>query len=86
VIMHRMLKNAMIIPQRATFESLSNRCVYVVDKERVAHQREIVIQNESEGLFVTNKGVDVGEVMVLEGVRRIRDGEKVEFQNQRPKK
>ena len=34
----RPLKNALVIPQRATFELLDKRYVWVVDEEDVAHQ------------------------------------------------
>ena len=39
ILIHRTLKNAIVIPQRATFEILDKRYVYVVDKEDVVHQR-----------------------------------------------
>jgi membrane fusion protein, multidrug efflux system len=74
----RLLKDAILIPQRATFEDHAKRYVYVVDKDHVAHQREIVIQDEAEDLFVIKKGVGVGDKIVLEGVRQVRDGDKVE--------
>jgi membrane fusion protein (multidrug efflux system) len=72
------LKNVLVIPQRAVFEILDKRFVYVVGKDGVVHQREIVIQNESENLFVIKKGLDVNDRIVLEGVRQVKDGEKVE--------
>jgi membrane fusion protein (multidrug efflux system) len=78
VLIKRVLNDAIVIPQRATFENLARRYVYVVDKDDVAHQREIVIQNESEDLFVIKKGVEVGDKIVLDGVRLVRDGDKVE--------
>jgi membrane fusion protein (multidrug efflux system) len=74
----RVLKNAVVVPQRATFEKLDKRYVYVVDKDHVAHRREIVIQHEADDLFVVKQGVKVGDEIVLEGVRRVRDGDKVE--------
>jgi membrane fusion protein, multidrug efflux system len=52
--------------------------VYVVDRDHVTHQREIFIQDEAEGLFVIKTGVGVGDKIVLEGVARVRDGDKVE--------
>jgi membrane fusion protein (multidrug efflux system) len=75
---NRVLKDAIVIPQRATFEILDKRYVYVVDKDHVAHQREIAVQNETEDLFVAKKGVAVGDRIVTDGVRMVRDGEKVE--------
>jgi membrane fusion protein (multidrug efflux system) len=78
LVIKRVLKDAIVIPQRATFENLANRYVYVVDKDNVAHQREIVIQNELEDLFVIKKGVGVGDRIVVDGVKLVRDGGKVE--------
>lgn len=80
----RVQHDAIVIPQRATFEILSKRYVYVVDNEDVAHQREIVVGNELEDLFVIKGGLDVDEKIVLEGMRQIRDGDKVEFEDRQP--
>jgi membrane fusion protein, multidrug efflux system len=79
VLIHRTLKNALVIPQRATFEILDKRYVYVVGKDDVVHQREIAIQNELEDSFVIKSGLDVNDRIILEGVRQVKDGEKVEL-------
>ena len=68
----------------ATYEILDKRYVYVVDKDDVVHRREIVIENEMDDIFVIKKGVDVGDRIVLEGIREVRDGEKVESEFRRP--
>jgi membrane fusion protein (multidrug efflux system) len=78
VLIHRTLPNAVIIPQRPTFEILNKRYVYVVDKDNVVHQREIVIQHELEDIFVIEKGLGVGDKFVYEGIRQVRDGQKME--------
>jgi membrane fusion protein, multidrug efflux system len=84
VLISRVQKDAIVIPQRATFEVLAKRYVYVVDKENVAHQREIEIENELEDLFVIENGVGVGDKIVLEGIRQVRDGDKVEYEDRQP--
>jgi membrane fusion protein (multidrug efflux system) len=84
VLIHRTLHNAIVIPQRATFEILDKRYVYVVDKDGVVHRREIVIQNDLDDIFVIKKGLDVNDRIVLEGVRQVRDGEKVEYEFRKP--
>jgi membrane fusion protein (multidrug efflux system) len=81
VLISRVQNDAVVIPQRATFEVLDKRYVYVVDEDDVAHQREIVIQNELEDLFVIQKGLGVEEKIVLEGIREVRDGDKVEYED-----
>ncbi len=84
VLIHRTFKNAIVIPQRATFEILDKRYVYVVGKDDVVHQREIVIQHEMDDIFVIKKGLDANDKIVHEGTRQVRDGEKVEYEFRKP--
>ena len=93
LLISRVQNESIVIPQRAVFENLAKRYVYVVDKDDVVHQREIVVQNELEDLFVIQKGVGVDDKqtgvgvddkIVLEGMRQIRDGDKVEYEDRRP--
>jgi membrane fusion protein (multidrug efflux system) len=84
VLLSRVQKDAIVIPQRTTFEMLDKRYVYVVDTQDVAHQREIVIQSELDDLFVVTRGVDVDDKIVLEGADYVRDGDKVEYKVDQP--
>ena len=86
IMIHRVVKDAVVIPQRATFENLAKRYVYIVDKDDVVHQSEISIQSEGEldDIFIITKGVKPGDKIVLEGIRQIHEGEKVEFEFRRP--
>jgi membrane fusion protein (multidrug efflux system) len=84
VLINRVQKNALVIPQRATFEVLQKRYVYVVDKDDVAHTREISVQHELEDLFVIDKGLTVNDKIVLEGIRQVHDGDKVEYEDRKP--
>jgi membrane fusion protein, multidrug efflux system len=86
VLIHRSLKNALVIPQRATFEILDKQYVYVVSKDGVVHQREIVVQNEQDDIFVIKQGLAADERIVLEGVRQVHDGQKVAYEFRRPEK
>lgn len=81
VLIGRVKNDAVVIPQRATFPILDRRYVFVVDKDDVAHQREIQIEEELEDIFVIKSGVDVNDKIVLEGVREIHDGDKVEYES-----
>ena len=84
ILIHRKLKNAIVIPQRATFEILDKRYVFVVDKEDVVHQREIAIEHEKDDIFVIDKGLDANDKIILEGGRQVRDGDKVEYEFRKP--
>jgi membrane fusion protein (multidrug efflux system) len=84
VLIPRTVRDAIVIPQRAVFDILDRRYVYVVDKDDVVHPRGIVIQNELDDIFVIKKGLDVNDKIVLEGVRQVHDGEKVEYEFRKP--
>lgn len=72
-------QDAIVIPQRATFEVLQRRYVYVVDKDGIAHKREIVLQSEVDDQFVVKAGLSVDDKVVVDGVGRIGDGVKVDY-------
>lgn len=80
VLIHRTQPSALVIPQRAVFEVLDKQYVYVIDEDDVVHQRDIEIQNELDDIFVIKGGLEVTDKIVLEGVRQVHDGEKVEFE------
>ncbi len=81
LLIKRVVKDAiLLIPRRATFEGpyLWKRYVYVVDKDHVAHRREIVIEDGADDVSVVEKGVNVGDRIVVDGVGQVHDGDKVE--------
>ena len=84
ILIHRTLKNAVVIPQRATFEILDKRYVWVVDADDVAHQRLVTIKHELEDIFVINRGLDVRDKIVLEGIRQVEERAKVESEFRSP--
>lgn len=84
VLIHRTLKGALVIPQRATFEILDKLYVYVVDDGGVVRQRGIVVGHEKDDIFVIKSGLTAKDRIVLEGARLVRDGEKVEFEFRKP--
>ncbi len=84
VLISRVQKDAIVIPQRAVFELLQKRYVYVVDKDNVAHQREITVQTELEDLYLIKTGIGVDDRIVLEGIRQVRDGDIVECEDREP--
>jgi membrane fusion protein (multidrug efflux system) len=78
IVIHKTLRNALIIPQRATFEILDKVYVFVLGEDGAAHQREIKIEHELDDLFVIKSGVTNQDQIILEGVQLVRDGQKIE--------
>jgi membrane fusion protein (multidrug efflux system) len=77
VKINRILNDAIVIPQRATFENLAKRYVYIVDKDDVVHQQEIVIQNELEDLYVLKSGPSVKDHIIVEVEAEFRSPEQI---------
>jgi membrane fusion protein, multidrug efflux system len=86
ILMTVPLKNALIIPQKTTFEILDKRYVFVIDKNGVVQQREITIGETLENLFVIKSGVNANDHILLDGIRLVKDKDKVKFNVENPKK
>jgi len=78
------LKNAILIPQKATFEVLDKKYVYVVDKNNVIKSREITIAAELPHIFAISEGLSVGDKILLEGIRLVQENEKIEYKLEKP--
>jgi len=78
------LKNALIIPQKATFEILEKKYVFVVDKNNVVHQKEIGIASEMPDLYVIKSGISGTDRILLEGLRKVKDGDKISYDYKAP--
>lgn len=79
------LKNALLIPQKATFEILEKKYVFVVGKDNIVKQREIKIGAEMPDLYAIKEGLAENERILLEGLRKVRDNDKIAYDYQDPK-
>lgn len=78
VLIRAPFQNALLIPQKATFEVLEKKFVFVVDAAGIARQKEIAIAGEMPDLYLVQSGLKPGEKIILEGIRKVRHGDKVE--------
>ncbi len=79
IIMTDELKGALIIPQKATFEVLDKKFVYVVAKDSTVHTRPVTIRAELPHLFVISAGLQPGERVLLEGIRKVKENQKISY-------
>jgi len=84
ILIKRKLKDAIVIPQRATFEILDKRYVWVVGKDHKVHQRAIAVEHEMDDIFVIKSGIDVNDRIVFEGVRQVHENDEVECEYCKP--
>ncbi|RYF37679.1 MAG: efflux RND transporter periplasmic adaptor subunit [Cytophagaceae bacterium] len=78
------IKNALIIPQKATFEVLEKKYVYVIDKNNVVRSREIKVAAEMPHIFVVSAGLKKDDKILLEGLRQVKENEKIAYKFEKP--
>ncbi|HYG04189.1 MAG TPA: efflux RND transporter periplasmic adaptor subunit [Chryseosolibacter sp.] len=79
ILMPVMLKNALLIPQKATFEILDKKFVFVVDKDNVVKTREIRTGAEIPHLYVVTDGLQETDKILVEGLRKVKNNQKIQF-------
>ena len=84
VKMSEPIKNALIIPQTATFEVLDKKYVYVVGKDKRVHSREITVGADMEDLFVVTAGLEDNERILFEGIRKVKENDKISYEYHEP--
>lgn len=85
VLMTSPLKDALVLPQKATFEILDRKYVFVVDKEGVVRARQIAVAQELPQVYVVGSGLTEKDRVLLEGLRKVKDGDKVSTKYLDPK-
>lgn len=80
------LKNALIIPQKATYEIQDQKYVFIIDKNGVAKSKNIKVAYELPDIYVVASGLSGGDKILLEGVQKVKDDQKVKVKFQDPKK
>lgn len=78
IVMTTPMKDALVIPQKTTYEVLDKHFVFILDKEHKVRAREIEIEEELDHLYVVREGLTERDNLLLEGLRKVRDGMKIE--------
>jgi membrane fusion protein (multidrug efflux system) len=77
VLMTVPVRNALLIPQQATFEILDKRYVFVVDEHNTVRSREISVAHEIPHLYVVDHGLTDKDKILIDGLRKVRDGNEI---------
>lgn len=85
VIVYVPLKNALLIPQKATFEVLDQKYVYVVEKDNTLKARRITVSGEMPDIYVVESGLTEKDRILLEGHRKVEENQKIDFNFEDPK-
>ncbi len=86
VLMATPIEDALVVPQKATFEVLDKLYVYVVDEHGELHTRRIKVAEELDHVFVVSEGLEEEDRILLDGLRKVREGEHIEVHYEDPEK
>lgn len=81
----KLVKGALLIPQKSTFQILDHHFVYLVGKNDVLTQQRILVSAELEDLFIVSGGLTENDKFVLEGLRQAKSGTKADYSFVEPK-
>lgn len=71
------VENALLIPQRATFDRQEHLCVFVMGDDHRVQLRKITPLLRLPGLFVVQSGLSADEWILCEGIQQLREGDKI---------
>jgi len=74
-------KNAIVIPQKATYDIQDKKFVFTVDADQIVHATNVKVLNNTSDSFIIDWGLNEGDRIVLDGVGKVRDGDKIAINN-----
>lgn len=86
ILMPITLKDAIIIPQKATFDILDKKYVFVIDKDNRVKTRQITVAQELSHLYIVSQGLTVNDKILLEGLRKVKNNELIHYDFVNPQK
>lgn len=71
-------KDAIMVPQKATYDIQNKKFVYVVGNGNTVAPREITVLPQNDGTtYVVTAGLKAGERIVIDGVNQLKNGMKI---------
>lgn len=77
IVVNKQLKNALLIPQKSTFEIQDKLYVFVVNQEGVLKQRNIIPKMRFPDFYAVESGLSKDDRILFEGVGNVKDGNKI---------
>ncbi|TDQ10124.1 efflux RND transporter periplasmic adaptor subunit [Pedobacter metabolipauper] len=85
VLMTMPLRNALIIPQKATYEIQDKVYVFVVDKKGKVRSRNIMLAGSIPDLYIIASGIAEGDQILLDGVQKVKENDQIKYAFVSPK-
>ncbi|WP_413575586.1 efflux RND transporter periplasmic adaptor subunit [Bdellovibrio sp. HCB290] len=71
------IKNAIAIPQKSVVQTQNGPVIFTISPESVARQVGVELGQEIAGDILINRGLRGGEMIIVEGAAKVRNGQKV---------
>ena len=68
------IENALLVPQKATFELQDKTCVFMVDANNKAVLKSFVPKTRIDHYYLVESGLKPGDKIIYEGIQGVRDG------------
>lgn len=79
ILMPVVYKKAILIPQRATFDVLDKKFVYIVDANNILKAKQITISAEMPHLYVVANGLSAKDKILAEGLGKVKNNERIKY-------
>ena len=76
--------NALVIPQKATYEVLDKIYVYVVDADNVVKSRNIKIKQRLSNLYIVDSGLAASDKILIDGLQTVKEDDKIKSKFENP--
>ena len=80
ILWPKSLENIVMIPQKATYEVLEKKFVFLVDEDGKVASKEVKIAGELDHIYFVNDGIKPTEQFLLEGLRKVQNGDMIHFE------
>ena len=78
ILLPSRIKNAILIPQKSTFEIQGNIFLYVVGKQNKVSVKKITHLHRISNFYVVTDGINKDDLIILEGIQSLKEGDKVQ--------
>lgn len=79
ILMPVRLQKALLIPQKATFEILDKKYVFVLEED-IVKAKQIEIEYEMPHIYSVKRGLKANDKILIEGLRKVKSGQKIHYE------
>ena len=77
IVLTKTIKNAIVIPQKSTFDVQDKTYIYLVDKDNIVQLRNIKVLCRLNDSYIINSGITGSDRFIYEGIQLVKVGDKI---------